>query len=48
MAASLYPFEVQRKCLESFALREECEVFRVYCDDGISAYVFVEAVSNDK
>jgi len=24
--------------LNSFAVREGCEVFKVYCDDGISAY----------
>jgi len=33
-----YSLEVQREYLESFAVREGCEVFKVYCDDGISAY----------
>ncbi len=33
-----YSLEVQREYLESFALREGYEVFKVYCDDGISAY----------
>ena len=33
-----YSLEVQMEYLESFALREGCEVFKVYCDDGVSAY----------
>jgi site-specific DNA recombinase len=33
-----YSLEVQREYLESFAKRENYEVFKVYCDDGISAY----------
>lgn len=33
-----YSLEVQREYLESFAVREGYEVFKVYCDDGISAY----------
>ncbi|MEK7874645.1 MAG: recombinase family protein [Pseudomonadota bacterium] len=33
-----YSLEVQREYLESFAVREGYEVFRVYSDDGISAY----------
>lgn len=33
-----YSLEVQREYLEFFALREDYEVFKVYCDDGISAY----------
>ncbi len=33
-----YSLEVQREYLESFAKREGHEVFKVYCDDGISAY----------
>ncbi|MBU4457693.1 MAG: recombinase family protein [Candidatus Omnitrophica bacterium] len=33
-----YSLEVQREYLESFANREGYEVFKVYCDDGISAY----------
>jgi len=33
-----YSLEVQREYLESFAMREGYEVFKVYCDDGISAY----------
>ena len=33
-----YSLEVQREYLESFAKREGYEVFRVYSDDGISAY----------
>ncbi|MBU3912433.1 MAG: recombinase family protein [Candidatus Omnitrophica bacterium] len=33
-----YSLEVQREYLESFAQREVFEVFKVYCDDGISAY----------
>ena len=33
-----YSLEVQKEYLESFAKRESYEVFKVYCDDGISAY----------
>ncbi|MDD5644891.1 MAG: recombinase family protein [bacterium] len=33
-----YSLEVQREYLEAFAKREGYEVFKVYCDDGISAY----------
>jgi site-specific DNA recombinase len=33
-----YSLEVQRECLESFAKREGYEIYKVYCDDGISAY----------
>ena len=33
-----YSLEVQREYLESFAKREKYEIFKVYCDDGISAY----------
>lgn len=33
-----YSLEVQREYLEEFAKREGYEVFRVYSDDGISAY----------
>jgi len=33
-----YSLEVQREYLESFAKREGYEIFKVYCDDGISAY----------
>lgn len=33
-----YSLEVQKEYLESFATREGYEVFKVYCDDGISAY----------
>ncbi len=33
-----YSLEVQREYLESFAKREGYEVFKVYCDEGISAY----------
>lgn len=33
-----YSLEVQREYLESFAAREGYEVFKVYSDDGISAY----------
>ncbi|MBA2124007.1 hypothetical protein B9J78_03620 [bacterium Unc6] len=33
-----YSLEVQKEYLESFANREGYEVFKVYCDDGISAY----------
>ena len=33
-----YSLEVQREYLESFATREGYEIFKVYCDEGISAY----------
>jgi site-specific DNA recombinase len=33
-----YSLEVQKEYLEAFAMREGYEVFKVYCDDGISAY----------
>ena len=33
-----YSLEVQREYLESFAVREGYEIFKVYSDDGISAY----------
>jgi len=33
-----YSLEVQRGYLESFANREEYEIYKIYCDDGISAY----------
>ena len=33
-----YSLEVQREYLEAFAFREGYEVFKVYCDEGISAY----------
>ena len=33
-----YSLEVQSEYLESFAKREGYEVFKTYCDDGISAY----------
>jgi len=33
-----YSLEVQREYLEAYAMREGYEVFKVYCDDGISAY----------
>ncbi|MBU4311322.1 MAG: recombinase family protein, partial [Candidatus Omnitrophica bacterium] len=33
-----YSLEVQREYLVSFAAHENYEVFKVYCDDGISAY----------
>ena len=33
-----YSLEVQREYLESFAMREGYEVFKIYSDDGISAY----------
>ena len=33
-----YSLEVQREYLESFATQESYEIFKVYCDDGISAY----------
>ena len=33
-----YSLEVQREYLVSFAARENYEVFKVYCDDGVSAY----------
>lgn len=33
-----YSLEVQREHLEEFAKREGYEVYKVYCDEGISAY----------
>lgn len=33
-----YSLEVQREYLKSFAKCESYEIFKVYCDDGISAY----------
>jgi len=33
-----YFLEVQRGYLESFANREEYEIYKIYCDNGISAY----------
>ena len=33
-----YSLEVQREYLEAFANRDGYEIFKVYCDDGISAY----------
>ncbi len=33
-----YSLEVQREYMEAFAKREGYDVFKVYCDDGISAY----------
>ena len=33
-----YSLEVQKEYLEAFAKREGYEIFKVYCDDGISAY----------
>src|SRR3990167_473972 len=33
-----YSLEVQREYLEAFAKREGYDVFKVYCDDGVSAY----------
>lgn len=33
-----YSLEVQREYLEDFAKREGYEIYKVYCDDGISAY----------
>jgi len=33
-----YSLEVQREYLEEFAKREGYEVYKVYCDDGVSAY----------
>ena len=33
-----YSLEVQREYLEAFAKREGHDVFKVYCDDGVSAY----------
>ena len=33
-----YSLEVQREYLELFAQRERYEIFKVYCDEGISAY----------
>jgi len=37
-AKESYSLEVQREYLESFAQREGYEIFKVYCDEGISAY----------
>ena len=34
----VYSLEVQREDLESFAKREDLEIFKVYQDDGISGY----------
>lgn len=33
-----YSLDVQREYLESFAKLEGYEIFKVYCDDGVSAY----------
>jgi site-specific DNA recombinase len=33
-----YSLEVQREYLEDFAKRENYDIFKVYCDDGISGY----------
>ncbi|MCD6093598.1 MAG: recombinase family protein [Candidatus Omnitrophica bacterium] len=33
-----YSLEVQREYLESFARREGYDIFKIYCDDGISGY----------
>ena len=33
-----YSLEVQREYLESFAKREGYEIFKIYSDDGVSAY----------
>ena len=33
-----YSLEVQREYLEAFAKRDGLEVYKVYCDDGVSAY----------
>ncbi|MCX5726869.1 MAG: recombinase family protein, partial [Candidatus Saganbacteria bacterium] len=33
-----YSLDVQREYLEAFTKREGYEVFKVYCDDGVSAY----------
>jgi len=33
-----YSLDVQREYLESFAEREGYEIYKTYCDDGISAY----------
>ncbi|MFC2062243.1 recombinase family protein [Elusimicrobiota bacterium] len=33
-----YSLEVQREYLESFAEWEGYEIFKVYCDDGVSAF----------
>jgi len=37
-AKESYSLAVQMEYLESFAKREAYEVYKVYCDDGISAY----------
>lgn len=33
-----YSSGIQKECLESFAKREELEIFKIYQDDGISGY----------
>jgi len=33
-----YSLEIQKEYLETFAMREGYDAFKVYCDDGISAY----------
>lgn len=33
-----YSLEAQREHLESFAKREDLEIFKIYQDDGISGY----------
>lgn len=33
-----YSLVVQREHLESFAIREGYDIFKVYCDDGISFF----------
>lgn len=33
-----YSLEVQREYLESFAKREDLEIFKLYQDDGMSGY----------
>ena len=33
-----YSLEVQKEYLEAFAMREGYEIFKVYCDEGISGY----------
>ena len=33
-----YSLEAQKEYLETFAMREGYDAFKVYCDDGISAY----------
>ncbi|MDP8211661.1 MAG: recombinase family protein [Candidatus Zapsychrus exili] len=39
-----YSLEVQREYLESFAKREGYEIFKVYRDEGISAYSIINRV----